>query len=292
MKSLKILDSLSKPGAPGRCNEDSMGWTKSACFVLDGATGLGGDRLTSHPGSDAAWLSEMARNRFAALCASGQYTIDIVRKINSDAGTFLANEIGTARVEEWQYPVAGFEMLRLIGDRLEISGLGDCVLYLLNAEGELFSHTPLPDFSDVERASAREVIARTGSLTRQASMPQDEAEQLRMREFRAGYNKPGSPIWTLGREPGAADHLSFAELPAEFPGAEPLHGLLCSDGFSALVDKYAAYSAAGLVAAARERGLAVLYAELRAIEAGDPDGYAFPRFKRGDDATAILFAVT
>ena len=292
MRSLKILDSLSRPGAPGRYNEDCMGWTKSACFVLDGATGLGGGRLTSHPGSDAAWLAEMARNRLAALCASGQYTTDIVRKINSDVADFLGAEIGPDPVEDWRYPVAGFEMLRLIGDSLEISGLGDCVLYIVNSEGAAFSHTPLPEFSDAERESAREVIARSGSLTRLPSMLHDEAEQGRMREFRASYNKPGSPIWTLGREPVAADHVSFAEMSKEFLVAGPLHGLLCSDGFSALVDRYAAYSASGLVDAARERGLDELYAELRRIEADDPDGRAFPRFKQSDDATAILFRVS
>lgn len=291
MRSLKILDSLSKPGAPGRYNEDCMGWTKSACFVLDGATGLGGDRLTSHPGSDAAWLSEMASNRFTALCASGQYTTDIVRKINCDVAAFLAAETGPGPVEDWSYPVAGFEMLRLVGDRLEISGLGDCVLYMVNAEGAAFSHTPLPEFSDAERELAKAVIARSGGLTGVQSMIEEPLARASEKQLRASYNKPGSPVWTLGREPGAADHVSFAEVPAEFPGAGPLHGLLCSDGFSALVDRYAAYTAAQLVSAARERGLAALYAELRRIEADDPDGHAFPRFKPSDDATAILFSV-
>ncbi|WP_110033264.1 hypothetical protein [Hoeflea marina] len=271
-----------------------MGWTATACFVFDGATGLGGDRLTAHPGSDAAWLSEMARNRFAALCSSGQYTTDIIRKVNTDVRAFLDAETDAAAavVEDWRYPVAGYEMLRLVGDRLEISGLGDCVLHLVNADGAVFSHTPLPEFSDAEQISARAAIARAGGLKRLPSMLHDEAEQERMRMFRAGYNKPGSPVWTLGRNPDAADHASFARVPPEFLDGRPLQGLLMSDGFSALADRYAAYTAVGLVAAARQRGLAALCTELRGIEAEDADGHQFPRFKQSDDATAILFSVS
>ena len=238
--------------------------------MLDGATGLGGDRLTSHPGSDAAWLSEMACNRFAALCASGQYTTDIVRKINSDVAAFLAAETGPDPVEDWSYPVAGFEMLRLVGDRLEISGLGDCVLYMVNAEGAAFSHTPLPEFSDTERELAKAVIARSGGPDRP---PVDNRGAAGARQRKATPRRLQQARLTgldAGARTDAADHVSFAEVPAEFPGVGPLHGLLCSDGFSALVDRYAVYSAAGLVSAARERGLAALYAELRRIEADDP----------------------
>jgi hypothetical protein len=63
---------------------------------------------------------------------------------------------------------------------------------------------------------------------------------------------------------------------------------LASDGFLALVSDYGAYSADSLMAAALDKGLAALGDELRAIEAADPDGARFARFKKSDDATAIL----
>jgi len=37
-----------------------------------------------------------------------------------------------------------------------------------------------------------------------------------------------------------------------------------------------------------DKGLAALGAQLRAIEAGDAGGDTFPRFKKSDDATALL----
>ena len=48
----------------------------------------------------------------------------------------------------------------------------------------------------------------------------------------------------------------------------------------------------GLIATAQSHGLTVLGEELRLIEAGDPEGHEFPRFKKSDDATALLLRVT
>jgi len=64
--------------------------------------------------------------------------------------------------------------------------------------------------------------------------------------------------------------------------------LLATDGFLALASDYGAYGVDGLMAAAMDKGLAVLGEELRAIEAGDAGGDTFPRFKKSDDATALL----
>jgi hypothetical protein len=64
--------------------------------------------------------------------------------------------------------------------------------------------------------------------------------------------------------------------------------LLASDGFLALASDYGAYGADSLMEAAVEKGLKSLGEELRAIEAGDAGGDKFPRFKKSDDATALL----
>jgi hypothetical protein len=64
--------------------------------------------------------------------------------------------------------------------------------------------------------------------------------------------------------------------------------LLATDGFLALASDYGVYSADSLMAAAMSKGLAAMGEELRAIEAGDTGGDKFPRFKKSDDATAIL----
>ena len=52
------------------------------------------------------------------------------------------------------------------------------------------------------------------------------------------------------------------------------------------------YTPEELFAAAVTRGLESLGQELRAVEASDPEGVKFPRFKKSDDATALLLRVS
>ena len=67
---------------------------------------------------------------------------------------------------------------------------------------------------------------------------------------------------------------------------------MISERFPAPPSDYGAYSADSLMAAALSKGLKALGAELRAIEASDPGGDTFARFKKSDDATALLLKLT
>jgi hypothetical protein len=69
--------------------------------------------------------------------------------------------------------------------------------------------------------------------------------------------------------------------------------LLMSDGFSALWDTYMRHSPDAMIGIAGRHGLAHLLAELRHVErVEDPMAERHPRFKRCDDATAILAEIT
>jgi hypothetical protein len=94
--------------------------------------------------------------------------------------------------------------------------------------------------------------------------------------------------WLFSPDPRAAEHVSRTTRDFE-PGAVIL---LTSDGFLALVSDYGAYDLEGLMKAARDKGLAALGAALRAIEEEDAAGEKFPRFKKSDDATALLLELT
>ena len=51
---------------------------------------------------------------------------------------------------------------------------------------------------------------------------------------------------------------------------------------------YGRYTPHTLMARARTKGLVILADELREIEDADPQGHRHPRFKKSDDATAVL----
>jgi hypothetical protein len=110
-------------------------------------------------------------------------------------------------------------------------------------------------------------------------------EELRRRRMLA--NIPGG-YWVLGLDDACLEHRREAA----FPLARPAHILLCTDGFAALCDRYEAYDPAQLVAAARDEGLLALAQRLRAIEEADAVGERHPRWKKSDDATALLLRLT
>jgi hypothetical protein len=94
--------------------------------------------------------------------------------------------------------------------------------------------------------------------------------------------------WLFGPDARAAAHVATAAVAA--PAGTVV--LLVTDGFLALSSDYDRYSPGALLDAALSRGLSALGKELRALEESDPDGRRFPRFKKSDDATAMLLRVS
>lgn len=279
---LEILDSLSDPSKPGAENEDRIGWNETAAFVIDGATSLG-DSVIAPPSSDAAWIAEWARERFAAELLPGRALGDIVRLVCSSARErFFASAAPT--IERYRHPSASFQSLRLTDSGLEIAGLGDCTLFLRDAGGILTRHSGLRAGRSSEQAGARKTIARLGGLNADGEGYRDAETLASLRASRARQNTEGG-VWTLGIHPEASEHVRI-EMPEV---ALPALGLLCSDGFADSVDNYALHTAADLIDQAEARGVRPLLAAIRRVEREiDPDGLQFPRYKRSDDASAVL----
>lgn len=286
MSTLRVIDSLSLPGHSSKANEDRCGWTGNRVFVIDGATGVGGDMMDSLEGSDAAWLAQRAKDRLGQ--PDDTDPADLVRQINTEAGAAFRAAAG-GQDEPWRQPTASLYMVRLHADRVSAAGLGDCVLFTINSAGETARQSPMTDHHDLEAETARAALRAGATLIDGASITSAGAMLERERALRARYNTAGGPIWTLGIAPEAADHVRVEPVAV----ASPLRAILCTDGFAALVDRYQRYSIAGLVETAFAKGLEALGNELRAIENDeDPEGRLYPRMKRSDDATAVLFEIT
>ena len=283
---IEVLDSLSDPAKPGGENEDRIGWNDSAAFVIDGATSLG-PPVIAPPQSDAAWIADWARERFAAELAPDRSLRDVVRTLCASARErFFA--AASPEIERYRHPSASFQSLRLAEGGLEIAGLGDCSLFLRDDAGTLTRHSGLRAGRSGEQSSARMAINRMGGLDATGEGFRDAETLATLRAARARQNTEGS-VWTLGIHPDAGDHVRI-----EMPGVRlPAVGLLCSDGFADSVDNYALHKAAALIDRAQRCGLGTLLTEIRRIERDiDPKGLQFPRYKRSDDASAVLVRVT
>lgn len=279
--SLTLLESLSLPGDAAKPNEDAFAHADTAALVMDGATPLG-ERLVPGP-SDAAWLSQFGSRRLMAHLRDGDTPRDALAHALADAAkSFEALRRRPVR-EKWETPCASM-MLAVENDKgLDCFWFGDCTALLLKSDacdiiGDGFERRG----AEAERARK---IAKEKNLAPAPDLNRPEILSV-LRAARGRINSGQN--WLFSPEPRAAAHVSHQKIKAA-PGDILL---IASDGFLALATDYGAYDAMGLAVAARDKGLVDLGQELRAIEAGDAMGEKFARFKKSDDATALLLEIS
>jgi hypothetical protein len=278
---LVLIEAVSAPGNPAKPNDDAWCAAGALAAVFDGATGLGDNLI---PGdSDAAWLARLAADRIAAHARLG--AAGALAAAAREAEAAYAQARSRPPVENWEAPFASLMLVEAERGRLDALWFGDCAALVLRpgevcqVVGEAFGR---------RAAEAEQARAMAGAHGRKAAgAGVDPAFLPALRAGRARYNRGDGGPWVFGPHARCAEH-------ARRGGAVAPAGtrvLLASDGFLALGTDYQRYDAHALIMAARERGLAALLAELRAIEAEDPDGVRYPRFKTSDDATAMLVEV-
>jgi serine/threonine protein phosphatase PrpC len=279
---LALIESLSLPGDPAKPNEDSFAFAPSAAAVFDGATGLG-ERLMPGP-SDAEWIAQFGARRFRAHAESGEGHIrDWLRAAAADAEKSFRALRKRPPVENYEIAYASAVMATLKDGALHALWFGDCAALLLTEKGALAFLGDTMDKRESERARVERLV-KPGARGPAAKGVREEF----LPALRAARNCVNTADeWLFAPDAACADHAKEARVAVK-PGSRVL---LASDGFLALASDYERYTPEALFTAAEGQGLATLAGELRSIEAADPDGVRFPRFKRSDDATALLLRV-
>jgi hypothetical protein len=280
--SFEVLDTLSLPADPTKANEDAFAAEAGAAVVFDGATMLS-DNLMPGP-SDAAWIAHFGARRLMAHLRDGAGPREALRRALAAAEKSYAGLRRRPPQETYEIPFASMMLAVANGDGFEALWFGDCAALVLHPSqaidivGEAFDKRA-GEARNVKRLAEAKGLAPAAGLSRVEFLP----------HIRAGRNRTNSENggWLFAPDPRAADHVSAKSVRAE-AGA---FVLLCTDGFLALTSDYGAYDANGLIEAARDKGLAALGRELRALEEEDALGRRFPRLKKSDDATAVLLRV-
>jgi hypothetical protein len=276
--AFEVLDTLSLPGDPLKPNDDAFGHADNAAVVLDGATSLGESLM---PGdSDAAWIAHFGARRLMAHVRDGEAPKDALRFTLADAEKSFKALRRRAPQEQWEIPFASMAFASQCDDGFDFLWFGDCAGLLQRPSDKL---EVLGDSFAAKELEAKRAAKLAKSLKRAPVASGEHSPYLPdLRKSRNRINT-GSH-WAFSPDPRAADFVSTMRVVAQ-PGAKLL---LASDGFLALVSDYGRYSASSLMEKALAKGLAVLGAELREIEDADPQGHKHPRFKKSDDATALL----
>ena len=278
----EVIDSLSLPGDPSKPNDDALAHRANAAVVMDGATGLG-ELLMPGP-SDAAWVARFGANRLMAHSDEGLNPHDAVAAALRDTEKSFVNLRRRAPVEIYEIPVSSMMFVVLTGSGIEALWFGDCAALV----GRPDEAVELVGDAIEKRARERGHAAALASSLGEGAASSGLRETF-LPALRAARNQmnTGHRSWCFGPDARAAEHVASARIRA--PAGTIV--LLVSDGFLALASDYDRYDIAALMRAARTKGLKGLGAEIREIEAQDPNGARFPRFKKSDDATALLLKI-
>jgi hypothetical protein len=230
--------------------------------------------------SDAAWIAHFGARRLMAHIRDGEPSEDAVLYALFDAQKSFEALRRREPQAQWEWPYASMALAVEAQDGLEFLWFGDCAGLLRHADGrlEVLGHA----FA----AKAREAkgAAKAASELQRAPVAEGSLEPY-LPLLRSERNRMNSGTrWAFSPDPRAAEHVQKARVAA----GNGAHLLLASDGFLALVSDYRAFTAETLFQRALTRGLCTLGEELRAIEDADAEGRKFPRFKKSDDATAVL----
>jgi len=278
--SFRFLDRLSLAGS--RVNEDGAGLKGRFAWVIDGATGLSDERLTSG-GSDAAWLAGRIDDRLAS-CSGDESADGLLGRLEADVeAAFREETTHAAAVPDHHAPSACLGLIEAApgdGSRIRVQGrfLGDVIALVPSQEG-------IARWSD-ERAKPFEhkTLAALGAQGHEPGLI-PEAVRRQILENRTRLNRPDG-YWVVNPlRPWAGQELRFE---AQVPSGAPI--VLATDGFMRLVDVFAAYSDEALHARLAAGQGRELMQELRERERDDPMSGAYPRVKTHDDATFLVIA--
>lgn len=264
----------------GGVNEDLTGCAGEFAWVIDGASPLSDDRVTTAD-SDARWLVQIIDAHLRAHAPSDERPLPAIAED-------MIREVRRAS-HKWQArpdfpPSAAFALVRCRDGRVDYLVLGD-VTVVFDRGDDVCAVTDGRVEASNRPARVRfdQRLAETGS---HALAIADIREALIDHRMRSMNREPG--YWVVATEPVAARHA----LNGSVPDADVRRVALCTDGFSRLVDTFGAYPFWRdlLDRVGSDEDLGALVRELRVLEAADPETLRHPRWTVSDDAAALIVA--
>lgn len=263
--------------------EDRVGADERYIFAIDGASGLNGCRVTDAD-SDAAWLAEGMCSYLAQHLQDTDRTISEImagaaEKLRSEYAVHWAN---SGQQGQPDYPSAGVAVFRICGDWLEYFGLGDCDAMVETQCGDVIvlEETALPALDRSAIDQMVEYAKKHGCTMLQARAALNSV-LIRNRDLR----NTAEGYWIFDPTGVGIPHARTTRWPlTEVKGAA-----VVSDGFAQLAEPFGVVpNMVSLYHLMKQKGLAALAEDLLEMQNADPDCMHYPRFKRGDDTSAVL----
>lgn len=263
------LEALTGPG--GGRNYDAFGYSGNMFWVLDGATGLS-PRAEEDLADFVATVNRLIEETAIRFAAWPLFEIMAI------VASHIRPRYSRNR-RAWERPSCCVAIARFCDSELEYFVLGDATLAVRQGAQTIIvtddSVLRLDWIAIAEKHHLQEQ-GMTSQEARQAIIPL-------LRKHREMMNTPEG-YWIFNGDAEACRHAKMGCIPLAAGNAQVI---LATDGFARLVDTFAAYDWPALLDKAKADSLSRMYSELRAIESGDAECAAYPRFAKSDDAAAV-----
>jgi len=268
-------------GSPDKANEDYILITDGLYVVLDGATGLGKQLITTHP-SDAVWFVEKIsfymKRFWHQEC---DFVRALSRAIKSCSEDYNLLTRGVSR-PDYELPSAGLAAIAIENGVINAYRLGDCAIY--SNSDKLKSSIFEPSF--LEELDTKSIKSLKGELSKGSNAKQArEAIMPMLRKHRSLMNKPNG-YGSLSLTQSCIEYIDKKQL--NISQGESI--LLASDGFSC-IENYCNFDVRGIFNICESLGLEGVVGKIRKIENEDSKMESYPRLKIHDDSTALLLNV-
>lgn len=281
MRNIKYL---SKQGSKIKPNEDKITIIDGAAWVLDGATGITGKRITEKE-TDALWYVEKINNYLIKNINSSKSLKDIMKSAIREVKESYITYDGYKNLDEVDYPCAAIALVRFNNKELEYYVMGDCTL-IYKEKGD----------NSVEIVDKRIIELEERILNSMVKVSKEkEVSILEARRYcdnevldvRKMKNKSNG-YWILELNEEAIDNGLYGKIAI----SKEVSISLTSDGFSQYYDTFnLAEGYSEFIDIVKETNIDDLYNNLYLSQEDDSECNNYPRLKKRDDSSIVYFEV-
>ena len=281
MRNIKYL---SKQGAKIKPNEDKITIIDGAAWVLDGATGITGKRITEKE-TDALWYVEKINNYLMNNINSSKSLKDIMKSaIREVKESYIAYD-GYKNLDEVDYPCAAIALVRFNSKELEYYVMGDCTLIYKEKDDNAVEIVDKRIIELEEKILDSMVkVSKEKKVTILEARKYCDNEVLDVRRMKNRSNG----YWILELNEEAVDNGLYGKIAI----SKEASITLTSDGFSQYYDTFnlvEGYSE--FIDIVKETNIDDLYNNLYLSQEDDSECNNYPRLKKRDDSSIIYFEV-
>ena len=281
MKNLKYL---SKQGSSLKPCEDRITVLDNTAWVLDGATGITGKKITNSE-TDAVWYVESINNYFKENINPSKSIKDIVKSAIKEAREKYIKFSGFEDLDEVDYPCAAIALIRFHNNELEYFVLGDCSI-IIKEKGKKAIEIVDNKLIDLEENLIESMFKTANEknisiLDARSYCNQEVIDIRKTKNSSNGY-------WILELNEEAVEHCIYGKIKI----MNNTSICLTSDGFSQYYDTFNLSNGyEEFIDIVKDINIEELYNKLYDKQEEDSQCNNFPRLKKRDDASIIYFEI-